>query len=133
MASIRTSRSFRDISLSFTPHPITRDLTILTNESAISRSVRNLVETIPTERFYNSSIGSDIRSSLFNNADYGTAAEIQQQIETTISNNEPRIENLIVEVYPYPDNNLYEVNVIFDIIGQEFPTQKVNFILEATR
>lgn len=133
MAVTRTSRSFKDISLSFAPHPITKDITVLTNESAIARSVRNLVETIPSERFFNSTIGSDVRSGLFNNVDYGTAADIKTQIATTIKNYEPRVENLVVEVDPFPDDNYYDVRVIFDIIGQEFPTQTVNFILEATR
>ena len=133
MATIRTSRSFRDISLSFIPHPITNDLPVLTNESAIARSVRNLVETIPTERFFDSTIGSNVRSSLFDNFDIGTLADIQLQISSTIKDNEPRVENLVVEVYPYQDDNALDVFVIFDIVGQDFPTQTVNFILEATR
>jgi len=65
MAVQRISRSFKDISLSFEPHPVTKDLQILKNENAIRRSVRNIVETIPTERFFNSLLGSDVRDSLF--------------------------------------------------------------------
>lgn len=133
MATQRTSRAFKDISLSFTPHPITNDLTVLFNESAIARSVRNLVETIPTERFFNSTIGSDIGGSLFSNFDLGTSANIKAQITSTINNYEPRVENLIVEVVPYPDSNYLDITIIFDIVGQETPTQTVNFILEATR
>ena len=67
MAIQRTSRAFKDISLSFSPHPVTSDMTVLTNERAIVRSVRNLVETIPTERFFNPDLGTDIRNMLFNN------------------------------------------------------------------
>ena len=67
MATVRKSRAFKDISLSFSPHPVTKDLPVLTNERAVVRSVRNLVETIPTERFFNSLIGTDIRGSLFEN------------------------------------------------------------------
>ena len=70
MAINRTSRAFKDISLSFTPHPVTKDLTILKNENAIKRSVRNLVQTIPTERFFNSAIGSEVRNSLFDFVDF---------------------------------------------------------------
>lgn len=129
----RLSRSFKDISLSFKPHPITNDLPVLRNENAIVRSVRNLVETIPRERFFNSTIGSNVRSSLFDLIDFGTAAAVQSQIETVIKNYEPRIDNLTVEVNPSPDDNTFEVTLIFDIIGQDFPTQSINFILEATR
>ena len=57
MATVRTSRGFKDISLSFKPHPITKDMPVLMNERAIARSVRNLVETIPRERFFNALLG----------------------------------------------------------------------------
>ena len=57
MAIQRKSRAFKDISLSFSPHPVTKDLPVLVNERAVIRSVRNLVETIPTERFFNSVLG----------------------------------------------------------------------------
>ena len=129
----RISRTFKDISLSFAPHPVTKDLPILKNESAIKRSVRNLVETIPTERFFNPLLGSEVRSSLFDFVDYGTASNIQSQIETTLDNFEPRIENVGVEVLPRPDNYEFEVTVFYTIVGQEFPNQEFTFILEATR
>ena len=129
----RISRSFKDINLSFKPHPVTKDLTILKNENAIKRSVRNLIQTIPTERFFNSVLGSEVRDSLFDFVDFGTASVIQNQIEITLENFEPRIENVLVEVDPRPDLNEFEVKVIFDIVGQEIPTQDFTFILEATR
>jgi hypothetical protein len=133
MAEQRISRSFKDISLSFVPHPVTKDLQVLKNENAIRRSVRNIVETIPTERFFNSLLGSDVRSSLFEFVDFGTASVIQNQILIAIENFEPRVENVVVEVDPQPDQNSFDVTVIFDIIGQEFPTQEYSFLLEATR
>lgn len=133
MAVKRISRHFKDISLSFEPHPVTKDIPVLTNERAIVRSVRNLVETTPTERPFNSLLGSEVRSSLFDFVDFGTAAVIQDQIETAITNYEPRVDNLVVEVNPEPDNNTFDVNVIFDIVGLDLPTQQFNFLLETTR
>jgi len=133
MAVTRTSRAFKDISLSFDPHPVTKDLPILKNANAIARSVRNLVQTIPTERYFNSILGSDVRSSLFEFVDFGTAAVIEEQIKTTVENFEPRVANLRVDVNPQPDNNTFEVTILFDIIGQDFPTQEFTFLLEATR
>lgn len=133
MAIQRISRAFKDISLSFDPHPVTKDLPILKNENAIRRSVRNIVETIPTERFFNSLLGSDVRRSLFEFVDFGTASVIRDQIEIAINNFEDRVENLIVQVDPIADENTFNVTVIFDIIGQEFPTQEYSFLLEATR
>jgi phage baseplate assembly protein W len=133
MTVTRISRSFKDISLSFEPHPVTKDLPILKNERAIMRSIRNLVETIPTERFFNSLLGSDVRSSLFDFVDYGTASLIKDQIENTIYNFEPRVNNVVVTVNPLPDTNEFEATIIYDIIGQEIPTQQYSFILEAAR
>ncbi len=133
MAIRRISRAFKDISLSFNPHPITKDLPVLKNEAAIRRSVRNIVQTIPTEKFFNSLFGTDIRGSLFDFVDFGTASVIQDQIFISIENFEPRVDNLQVSVRPYPDRNEFEVSVNFDIIGQEFPTQEYSFLLEATR
>ena len=133
MANIRVSKTFKDISLSFLPHPVTKDLPILKNESAIRRSVRNIVETIPTEKFFNPDFGSDVYKSLFDFVDFGTANVIQGQIKTSINNFEPRVNNVRVEVDPQPDLNQFEINVIYDIVGQEFPTQEFTFILEATR
>jgi len=133
MAVTRISRSFKDISLSFEPHPVTKDLPILKNQNAIIRSIRNLVETIPNERFFNPSLGSNVRSSLFDFVDFGTASVIQDQIEVAITNFEDRVDNLKVEVIPRPDDNSFEVSVIYDIVGQDFPTQDFSFLLEATR
>jgi phage baseplate assembly protein W len=133
MAIQRISRAFKDISLSFTPHPITNDLQILKNENAIRRSIRNLVETIPTERFFNPNLGCFVVGSLFDFVDFGTASIVAKQIENTIKNYEPRVNNLQVFVNPNPDENSFEVTVYYDIIGQEFPSQEYTFLLEATR
>jgi len=137
MAITRISRAFKDISLSFKRHPVTNDIGVLKNADAIKRSVRNLVQTIPSERFFNSTLGSDVRDSLFENSpgfvDFGTASIIERQVQTTIENFEPRIDNLEINVNPRPDSNEFEINVFFDIIGQTFPAQEFSFILKATR
>ena len=133
MAVNRTSRAFKDINLSFNPHPVTKDLTVLRNENAIKRSVRNLVQTIPTERFFNSILGSSIRDSLFGFVDFGTASVIQREIITTIENFEPRVDNLVIEPSVRPDDNTFSVKLIFDIVGLDVPTQTFTFLLEPTR
>mgnify|MGYP003110722665 FL=1 len=133
MATRRVSRAFKDISFSFDPHPVTKDLPVLINERAIVRSVRNLVETIPTERYFNALLGTDIRRSLFDFVDLATAIVIEDQIKNTVGTFEDRIDNLRVQVDPRPDENSFEVKVYFDIVGQDFPPQAFSFILEATR
>ena len=133
MAITRNSKAFKDISLTFVPHPVTKDLPVLINERAIVRSVRNLVETIPTERFFNSLIGTDIRGSLFENFSRNTAIIIEDQVRETINNFEPRVDNVRVEVDASVDTNTLDVKVLFDILGLETPTQSFTFILEPTR
>ena len=133
MATVRNSRAFKDISLSFSPHPVTKDLPVLLNERAITRSVRNLVETIPTERFFNSLLGTDIRDSLFENFTTTTVTVIEDQVRETIRNFEPRVGEIGVEVEARPDANELEVKVLFDIIGLDAPTQSFTFLLEPTR
>ena len=133
MAVKRKSRAFKDISLSFKPHPVTKDLPILINERAIVRSVRNLVETIPTERFFNSNLGTDIRASLFENFYPTLTKVIEDQINETIELYEPRVENLTAQVDEYVDSNAFNVTIIFDIRGLPVPTQQFSFLLEPTR
>ncbi len=133
MANKPKSQRFKDISLSFTPHPVTKDLPVLANERAVVRSVRNLVETIPTERFFNSLIGTDIRGSLFENFSRETLVTIEDQIRDTIRNFEPRVDNLIIEPSVRPDDNTFNIKLIFDIVGLDVPTQTFTFLLEPTR
>tara|TARA_B100000674_G_scaffold332825_1_gene277898 strand:+ start:141 stop:542 length:402 start_codon:yes stop_codon:yes gene_type:complete len=133
MAIQRKSRAFKDISLSFSPHPVTKDLPVLINERAIIRSVRNLVETIPTERFFNPDLGTDIRDTLFENFSRTTVTVIEDQVKDTIRAFEPRVSKVRVEVVARPDDNNLDVKVLFNINGLEIPQQFFSFILEPTR
>ena len=133
MASPRKSKAFKDISLSFDPHPVTKDIPILSNERAITRSVRNLVETIPTERFFDSNLGTNIRELLFENMSASSVMIIEDMVRNTIRNYEPRVGDIGVEVDAVPDDNSVNVRVLFEIIGLEAPLQSFSFILEPTR
>ena len=133
MSILRKSRAFKDISLSFSPHPVTKDLPVLVNERAVIRSVRNLVETIPTERFFNSILGTDIRDTLFGNYDRAEVMMIEDQIRETLGNFEPRVSNVGATVRARPDDNNLDITVFFDINGLDIPTQTFSFILEPTR
>ena len=129
----RQSRRFKDISLSFKRHPVTNDILALTNEDAIKRSVRNLVETINEERFFNPLIGSLVKESLFEIPDNTIRATLKSQIENSILNFEPRV-NLTDVIINHPnDTNDLEVTVAYDIIGQEATPQEITFILQPTR
>ena len=127
MAIQRKSRAFKDISLSFSPHPVTKDLPVLVNERAVIRSVRNLVETIPTERFFNSLLGTDIRDTLFDNFDRMNVMMIEDQIREVLGNFEPRVSNIGATVKARPDDNQLDITVFFDITGLDLPQQ--SFVL----
>ena len=133
MAKPRKSKAFKDISLSFDPHPVTKDLPVLSNERAIVRSVRNLVETIPTERFFDSNMGTKIRGMLFENFSGSDVMIIEDMVRNTVRNYEPRVGDIGVEVDASLDENTISVRVLFSIIGLEAPTQAFTFILEPTR
>ena len=129
----RQSRAFKDISLSFKRHPVTNDIVALRNEDAIKRSVRNLVETINEERFFNPLLGSRVRESLFEVPDNTIRATLKSQIENSILNFEPRV-NLTDVIINHPnDTNDLEVTVRYDIVGQESTPQEITFILQPTR
>ena len=129
----RVSRTFKDISLSFVPHPITRDVIPLKNENAISRAVKNLVLTQLQERPFNPDLGSRLGKSLFELMDTTSASAISEEITETIDNFEPRVSLRSVEVIPYYDSNAYDVTIVYDIVGIEAPPQSLNFLLESFR
>ena len=129
----RVSRNFKDISLGFLPHPITKDVIALKNENAIARSVRNLVLTHLQERPFEPILGSRIGASLFELMDAGSAAVIQDEIRNTLDNYEPRVRLLNVDVIPYYDSHQYDVTLMYEIVGIDVPAQKLNFVLESFR
>jgi phage baseplate assembly protein W len=129
----RVSRSFKDISLSFQVNPVSFDLIAIRNETAISRSIRNLVFTNPGERFFNQNIGSKISRSLFENMDAISASSIQEEITNTIENYEPRVKLKSVEVVPNFDENQFDVTIVYDIIGIDALPQQLTFALLPTR
>ena len=129
----RISKGFKDISSSFQINPLNFDLIEIKNETAIARSVRNLVFTIPGERFFNENLGSRISNSLFENLDDVSATIIRDEIENTIQNYEPRVDLISVEVLPNYEEYSFDVNITYNIVGIDALPQKLTFALEQTR
>ena len=129
----RLSRGFKDISMSFKVNPLNNDLIALKNETAIARSVRNIVMTIPGERFFQPNFGSEVNRLLFNNIDDISASLIESQIKQSIENYESRVllRSLIVD--PNFDNNSFDIKITYDIIGADVPSQELQFALQSTR
>jgi len=129
----RVSKSFKDISLSFQVNPLSFDLIALKNENAIARSIRNLVFTVPGEKYFNQNIGSKVSQSLFENIDILSASVIKDEIKNTIKNYEPRVNLTQVKVEPNFEDNQFDVTLIYDIIGIEALPQQLSFALLPTR
>ena len=129
----RVSRGFKDVSMTFQKNPLNGDILGLKNENAISRSIRNIVFTIPGEKFFNESFGSDINQSLFMNIDELSAVIIKDQISSSISKFEPRVNLVEVVINPNFDNNSFDATIIYEIIGADIPPQELQFVLQQTR
>jgi len=129
----RVSKGFKDISMSFQVNPLNYDLITLKNESAIARSIRNLVLTYPGERFFNETLGSKVSRSLFENVDEISASTIKEEIENTIRNYEPRVNLIQVIVSPNYDNNEFNVTINYRIVGIDVLPQQLSFALQPTR
>jgi len=129
----RVSQGFKDISMTFQSNPLTSDIIALKNENAIARSIRNIVFTIPGEKFFNESFGSNINRSLFDNIDELSALIINDQITESIENFEPRVDTVKVVTSPDFDNNSFDVVLTYEIIGADIPPQELQFVLQQTR
>ncbi len=129
----KISRGFRDISLSFKRHPVTNDLLPLKNEDAIKRAVQNLVRTKIGEVFFRNDIGTRITGSLFELANDDLVDPISTEIETVITNFEPRVNLKNVNVNSRPEDNALDIEISYNIVGLSLPIQTINFILEPTR
>mgnify|MGYP001194938578 FL=1 len=129
----RVSRGFKDVSASFKINPINSDVIILKNENAISRSIRNLIFTLPGEKPFQPTVGSNVTRLLFENLDKLTASSIKSEIEFTINNFEPRVRLTNVKVTPNFDNNAFDVTINYDIVGIDVLPQQLTFALQPTR
>ena len=127
------SRVFKDINLSFKRHPVTNDLVVIKNEDAIKKSVKNIIFTILGEKPYMPLFGSSVNNSLFELANPLDHVRISDEIQSTLLNYEPRINNIQVNVSNYPDSNEMNATIQYDITGVASSSQTVDVILQPAR
>ena len=130
---VKISRAFKDISLSFTKHPVTNDVTVLKNEDAIKKSVINLCRTRINERFFNDLLGTSIEDSLFETNLNDITSFLEREISVLLKNFEPRITLTDVIVESLVDSYELQIRVEYEITGLPFPTQNIEFLLQPTR
>ena len=129
----RVSQGFKDISMTFQANPLNQDLIVLKNENAIARSVRNIVFTVPGEKFFQENFGSRISESLLENIDDVSALEIKDEITESINRFEPRVKLISVDAIPDYAGNAFNVLIVYEIIGIDTPAQQLEFVLQSTR
>ena len=131
----RVNNGFKDLSMSFQANPLSKDLIALKNTNAIARSIKNIVFTLPGEKWFNEDFGSRITASLFENINDVTASIIVDEIEESITRYEPRVELIGegVRAFPNYDNNTFDVIIVYEIIGADVPPQQLEFVLESNR
>ena len=129
----RVSQGFKDISMSFQVNPLNLDLIALKNETAIARSIRNIIFTLPGEKFFNPNFGSRINRSLFENIDEISASIIRDEIQNSIANYEPRVELIDIKATPDYNNASFDVLIQYRIIGVDVLPQQLEFVLQPTR
>ena len=129
----RVSQGFKDVSMTFQINPLNQDLIVLKNETAIARSIRNIVFTVPGEKFFQENFGSRISESLFENIDEVSALEIKDEITESINRFEPRVRLISVDAIPDYQGNAFNVLIVYEIVGIDTPAQQLEFVLQSTR
>ena len=129
----RVKQGYKDLSMSFKSNPLSDDLIGLKDQSAIARSIRNIVYTLPGEKFFDSDFGSEVSATLFENLDDVSAITIRDEIEYSINTYEPRVKLLNVDSMANYDNNEYNVIITYQIIGSDTPPQDLEFVLLPSR
>jgi phage baseplate assembly protein W len=81
---------FKDLSLDFTPHPISGDIRPVTDETAIRRALNNLIKTRKGERPFRPDFGSNVNKYLFSSGPFAED-ELNKHVYDVISRYETRV------------------------------------------
>jgi hypothetical protein len=127
------SVSFTDLDITFDKHPITSDLMVTKNATAIQRSIYDLILTLPGEIFFDPNVGCLVNNLLFEPLDLITASMIQKEIQYTIDSFEPRVSLTGVVVNIDDENNAFNIDISYNIIGKPIGQQQLQMILYSTR
>ena len=128
-----TFETFKDLSITFKKHPVSDDLVVVKDKAAIVQAITALLLTNKGERPFQPDLGCDIRKSLFEPLDYATSGLIRSQILDVLGKYEPRIEVDDIRVSPDEQNNGYDVELFFAIVGRNDEVIATEFFLERTR
>lgn len=125
----QTNKKFVDLDLSFSKHPVSKDVSKKVNESAVIASIKNLVTTRKYDRPFHPELSSQIYDLLFEPLTPAVAATLNRTIKYVIENFEPRAEVLLIDVADTQDVTAIQVTIYFRIVGT-VETIKTSFFLE---
>ena len=128
-----TFQTFKDLSVTFKKHPVTDDLVQVKDKAAIVQAIQGILLTRKGERPFQPELGCDVQNMLFEPLDYASAGTIKQEIRETVDRYEPRVTVTKIECTPDFDNNGYNVEMQYTIVGRNDIPVAVEFILERTR
>lgn len=131
MIVTKPKSKFIDLDLNFGRHPNTNDVSKLTDARAIGRAIRNLVFTRKYESPFHPEIYCQVQDMIFEPMSPEVTVSIRKSIEYCITNFEPRVELVYVNVLPDYSNKSYQIAVAYKIIGMP-DTYQIQFSLERT-
>jgi len=125
-------RTYKDLDLNLSVHPITKDVVKRTGNAAIIGALKNLISTNQYEKPFQPLYGSRVRSLLFDDVSFITASVLKNEIISAIQNFEPRIGIDAIRVEAKPEENRYAVTIRFFTNNLEPPTT-ITLFLEKVR
>lgn len=122
MAILSPNKLYKDLDISFLPHPETEDVLKRVDNNAVRQSIKTLLFTVMGERLFQPDVGSKIHGLLFEPIDPITTEVLKKSIANTIETYEPRVRLELVDVIPKYEENAYEVSIYFTVVGVNQPT-----------
>ena len=106
-------KDYVDFDMDFDKHPAHGDLTQVKKNTAIERSLKNILNTNPGERLFQPDIDGGLGPLLFEQFNDLTTSRIESKIRQAIGKFEPRARVQSVNVKPSPEENAYLVNIVY--------------------
>ena len=126
--SKRSNRIYKDLNMSFTKNPATKDVARLFDVQAIKRAVKNIILTNKYERPFNPDFGCNLRGFLFENITEPLLVIIKDRVAMAIEKYEPRVSVEDVVVKNDIDKNGINIQVSFLINSVEAPVTVSTFL-----
>jgi len=126
------TKLYTDIDMKFTKNFISGDIGKKTDVHAIRQAIKNIIYTNINERPFDPTWGSQIRELLFEPVDDLSSGVLENLIQQAIENHEPRCQVKQVRVTAAADDNSYDAEVYFYVLGMR-DMQKLSVVLSRLR